>query len=313
MAYYLPTIWNHGHGPNNTDCQHGHEGSCGGEESSVPKAADFSLRNYNTVASIYNLTVFPKNIPIFMNVTSIGLPFFSENVTGRVSPLGNFSGYEESIEYFWGLAPVAVAPYNNAAFSHAKLTHFSTGCPEVAASNVELTLSNVIGPNKGTFITKLKEIAFWRFDKTGKVSAYDAWIPNLNDFVFKLSNPAVQIYQGGTYMPNQTEKTSAANQICTLHNTYCATSGNSQYPSLDACLGTLMAKPYGNYDETWGDNLACRNIHALLTVIRPAIHCPHIGPTGGGKCTDIDYNNVYFDNKELFGDASLFNCPGQLF
>lgn len=32
------------------------------------------------------------------------------------------------------------------------------------------------------------------------------------------------------------------------------------------------------------------------------IHCPHVGPTGGGKCVPISYNDVYFDDVELFGE-----------
>lgn len=40
------------------------------------------------------------------------------------------------------------------------------------------------------------------------------------------------------------------------------------------------------------------------------IHCSHVGPTGGGKCIDVDYNDVYFDDEALFGSDSTFQCPG---
>lgn len=39
------------------------------------------------------------------------------------------------------------------------------------------------------------------------------------------------------------------------------------------------------------------------------VHCPHVGPTGGGKCVDIDYRVDYFDDLELFGMANPFMCP----
>lgn len=36
-----------------------------------------------------------------------------------------------------------------------------------------------------------------------------------------------------------------------------------------------------------------------------------MGPTGGGKCVDVKYNDVYFDDKALFGEPSggTFVCP----
>ncbi|KAJ7209274.1 hypothetical protein GGX14DRAFT_566458 [Mycena pura] len=61
-------------------------------------------------------------------------------------------------------------------------------------------------------------------------------------------------------------------------------------------------------DEAWGDNVCCRFIHLILAAIRPEVHCQHVGPTGGGKCIDIPYNQVYFDD-ELFGSRDgTFDC-----
>jgi hypothetical protein len=241
-------------------------GTDGGGE---PVPGNWSIRNYNTVSSVYNLTVYPKNLPLFLNQTDIGLPFFNENVTGRVTPLGNFSGYEDNIEYFWGLAPIPVDP-STAAISEAVVTHFTSGCPEVASSSVELTMTNVVGPKNGTFITKVKEVAFWRFDTNGRIIAYDAWIPNLQNFVGRLTNPSIQVYTGGAYAPNATDMAVTEAQICQLQAQFC-TAGNQVYTSVDECMATLMSKPYGSYDETWGDNVACRRIHALLTPLRPAV------------------------------------------
>lgn len=39
-------------------------------------------------------------------------------------------------------------------------------------------------------------------------------------------------------------------------------------------------------------------------------HCPHVGPTGGGKCVDVTYNDVYIDDDQaLFGSGDPFICP----
>lgn len=37
--------------------------------------------------------------------------------------------------------------------------------------------------------------------------------------------------------------------------------------------------------------MPCRHFHARYVDISPSVHCPHIGPTGGGKCTeDLPYS-----------------------
>ena len=40
-------------------------------------------------------------------------------------------------------------------------------------------------------------------------------------------------------------------------------------------------------------------------------HCPHVGPTGGGKCVDFDYERSWFSDEALFGDpeGETFQCP----
>lgn len=247
----------------------GGNGTDPGGEVPEPVPGNWSIRNYNTVSSVYNLTVYPRNLPLFLNQTDIGLPFFDANVTGRVTPLGDFSGYEESIEYFWGLAPVPIPP-STAAISKAVLTHFTSGCPGVASSTVEFTVTNVVGPLNGTVITKLKQVAFWRFGDDGRIIAYDAWIPGLQNFVGKLMDPSVKIYTGGAYMPNETHVLDTVGQICGTQAQFC-TGGNAVYGSIEECVGTLLQKPFGIYDEAWGDNVACRRVHVLLTPLRPAV------------------------------------------
>ncbi|CAF5006450.1 unnamed protein product [Rotaria sp. Silwood1] len=57
------------------------------------------------------------------------------------------------------------------------------------------------------------------------------------------------------------------------------------------CTGTLQQ--YSNQG-----NVICRFVHTYFVPLLPSIHCPHVGPTGGGACTDktIDfyYNQTNF-------------------
>jgi hypothetical protein len=140
------------------------------------------------------------NLPIITQGSSaVPAGLFAANATGRVSPLGNFTGFEESIEYFFALALVPSPPAYS-VFTKATVVEFSSGCPEVAASVawLETRVDNANLTNNGQYLSTLKQVAFWRFDDNGAVTSYDAWIPNLADWDFlaegqqNLTNPYVQ-------------------------------------------------------------------------------------------------------------------------
>lgn len=74
--------------------------------------------------------------------------------------------------------------------------------------------------------------------------------------------------------------------ICNTHQTYCNGS-NIQYESRDACMGLLTNQTrFGQPYELGANTLVCRMVHENMIPYRPDVHCPHIGPTGGGMCAD---------------------------
>lgn len=139
-------------------------------------------RNFNTISTIYNLTVFPNQVPIIMNGLA-GVPdgLFNHDVVGRVDPVGDFKDFEHSIEYFFALSPLPQGNGVSAAITSYKIVEFSTECRDVASSVVYLYCSVVKPghPDHGKPLAPLKQVAFWKFDDTGAVLKYDAWIPNL--------------------------------------------------------------------------------------------------------------------------------------
>lgn len=54
----------------------------------------------------------------------------------------------------------------------------------------------------------------------------------------------------------------------------------------------------GSTDNNVGRNtLLCRMIHQNMVPFRPAVHCPHIGKTGGGFCVDDqNYNKTVMED-----------------
>lgn len=99
---------------------------------------DCAQRNLDTIRRIYNLTVYPNNIPIVNHGAEAVPPgLFNLDATGHVSPVGNFFGFADSIEYFFALAPMPQIS-NGVGFYAADIVEFTSGCPEVAASLVYL-------------------------------------------------------------------------------------------------------------------------------------------------------------------------------
>lgn len=103
----------------------------------------YAQRNLDTIRKIYNLTVYPNNVPI-VNRGAEAVPpgLFNQDATGRVSPVGNFSGFADSIEYFFALAPTPQLS-NGIGFYAADVVEFTSGCPEVAASLVYLRTAHI--------------------------------------------------------------------------------------------------------------------------------------------------------------------------
>ncbi|KAL9607707.1 MAG: hypothetical protein Q9167_007399 [Letrouitia subvulpina] len=261
----------------------------------------YQKRNYDTISAIYNRTVYPTNLEFIANGSASVPPgLFNPNATGRITPVGNFSGFDDSTEYFFALAPIPQPPSYD-AFTKAEVVEFTSGSPDVAASVVYFT-SSVVNPNatnNGEFINYLKQVAFWRFDEKGAVLKYDAWIPNV-----RLYGSTTTPGSGpGTVAPPSPEvQASIIQTLCGTTQQLC-TGANTQYNSTEDCVRTLSQRRFGDLDNIWDDNVTCRRIHILLARIRPEIHCPHVGPTGGGKCVPVSYNDVYFkDDVELFGE-----------
>ncbi|KAF3927774.1 hypothetical protein ABW20_dc0100130 [Dactylellina cionopaga] len=301
--------------------------------------SDFYTRNFNTISSIYEFTVYPKQLPIIAKSTQATIPelapLFSPSVAGRIQDVGNFTNFRTSIEYFFGLAPVPYSP-QYVGFSSVEITQFASNCPSVASSTVVFTISGVdpSQPNYGQKLTVLKQTGFWHFDNQGRVDYYDLIIPGVQDFCNILngadfSDQLVQLLA-------TKQICAGAQQVCTGANTQYAPNPRVSIPSIINALGLnvilnagmlaqlglgtlsagalncfaqLSAKGFGTFDKLWDDTVTCRIVHLVLAKSDPEEHCVHVGPTGGGKCVVYPYEKRLFDDVALFGDAHRFICP----
>lgn len=124
------------------------------------RQVSFQQRNLNTITKIYERSIYPNNLAFVTNgPSSVPAGLFNENASGRITPLGNFTGFNDSTEYFFALAPVPQPP-SYIGFSDAKVVSFQSQCANVASSIVYFT-SSVINPNAtndGEVVSKLKQV-----------------------------------------------------------------------------------------------------------------------------------------------------------
>jgi len=64
----------------------------------------------------------------------------------------------------------------------------------------------------------------------------------------------------------------------------------------------MATLPFGQAYQLGFSTLQYRMVHQNMVPFRPDVHCPHIGPSGGGYCTnDLVYQDVvlqpYFTNS----------------
>ncbi|KAJ6256805.1 hypothetical protein Dda_8673 [Drechslerella dactyloides] len=269
-----------------------------------PNNDDFRKRNYDTIHRIYNLTIFPNQVPI-ITYGGAAVPdgLFANDTSGRISPVGNFTDFEDSIEYFFALPPIPQSNKNNAAFSRFELAQFSSECPEVAASTVYLYTSvvNPGGPDDGKLITILRQTGFWKFNAKGEVENYDLDLIEIDHFISELTSTDYDTPEAQAELIATTCMTQALRCVGPYQ----------EYESIEQCIDVLTnQKKFGSFTNIWSDSVVCRSIHLVLTITRPAAHCPHVGPSGGMKCVDYPYLVREFDDERLWGRTDLFRCPG---
>jgi hypothetical protein len=164
-----------------------------------------------------------------------------------------------------------------------KIVKFAATDNIAAASTIFTFNATMFGKllplNIDTFIT---------FDKdTKQVTQYDATFKWM-DFLF------AELYGeiGKLIQANSTDQVTAyltdmmAKTLCSTHSSHC-TGAMQQYADSASCYNFLTTQiRFGQTFEMGRNTLFCRMMHAEMLQYRPEVHCPHIGPSGGGMCVD---------------------------
>lgn len=216
---------------------------------------------------------------------SINSSLLAPDILGRVDATRTFDGQELNTEYLFGL-------FANLANSTSltllgvpvsyEIIHFA-GTQDISAAATIVFFKSAI---MGTFPVEIDSWITW--NEQGQIWQYDAtyrWFANLLDATIE----AVASKSGSNnYTAAVASLTDGlATAICTIAQRHCTTAETRQYADFGECYETLArAKRFGKAYELGGDTLLCRMVHENMVHLRPEVHCPHIGPTGGGMCVD---------------------------
>lgn len=131
-------------------------------------------------------------------------------------------------------------------------------------------------------------------DAQGQLSEYDITFRYLSwqfNWLYSLGQKAFNL-------PNITSvqallQDKLATSVCSVATKYC-NGTNQQYDNANQCHDYLTKQVrLGEAYELGMNTLSCRMVHQNMVQYRPDVHCPHIGPSGGGYCTD---DRTYSEN-----------------
>jgi hypothetical protein len=263
------------------------------QQDDIYASSDLSFKTlYSLNREFWDRFIYPNNVKEALSVNST---LFSEDVIGRVDDSRTFYGRELNTEYVFG--SFATLGSNTSIVSvlglpiHHENLRFATN--KNVASVTELVLFNLTLINR---IVPVQIDIWFAFNTQEQIIAYDVsfrWFAWLFDRI-------LQSIGGGEYNrpDNSTTKSllksSLVRQICETASKHCAYSNTTQYDNKSQCVEFLSQKiRLGSSYEFGMNTILCRSLHELMVPLRPDVHCPHIGPTGGGMCMDdIDYDTV---------------------
>jgi len=235
-----------------------------------------SLGKRKMVETLFNYTFFPNQLPYTLHGTLPAEGIFTEDVVGRITPLMTLSGKQLCLDYFLGTAP------NSTAFN----VHSITITEYIEQGNKALITMDQHFYAGGFPFVNLTSTGVWQFNSDNLIKYFDITIKNFAQFFVAIGvdfrNPAHVSQQIAT--------------TCATYAQYCnsTTDPNGYYANTTDCTNFLNAIPVGSPDDMMDMNSTwCRDVHSMMVFIRPQVHCPHVGRSGGDKCIPVSYQSFY--------------------
>ncbi|RFU29087.1 hypothetical protein B7463_g7214, partial [Scytalidium lignicola] len=265
------------------------------QTTTAPGLGNFTFDElYNLQVNFLNNYTYPNNV---VQAESINSTLFAENVLGRVDITRTFDGRELNTEYMFGLFANLAANPNALSLLGVPLSYeiLQFAANDYITSATARIMFNFTSLNLMVPV----EVGLWHaWNDQGQVLQYDAtfkWFDWLLDYVVDSSMPLFGVNTTTAAVGVLTDL--LAQSICATATEFCV-GANLQYDNTTDCYNYLTQDVrFGEAYELGRNTLLCRMVHQNMVPYRPGVHCPHIGPSGGGYCTDdMTYDSTVNDN-----------------
>lgn len=205
--------------------------------------------------------------------------YLAKTLIGRVQPVGTFKSTEAALEYLYGVScQIPNVPVRVEVIDAVTLLHITYDADRYLIS-FKIRID---------FVSKKRFNLYGMlaFDRRFKLCGYESVVQNI----------------GLTFYIPPNQESATIQYLCQGTQAVCPVSSPlEQYSSFEECVTFLSPPntPFGDYDRADQNNVICRVVHLLLAQISPAIHCPHLGKTGGGACTNKTAD-TYFEGTTDF-------------
>jgi len=280
-------------------------------KSKAPKAPKLKMSACDVYSGVVNQMIsflvypYPNEIVLKPEMLST---IFDSNVKLRVTPVGAFTGYMGVIEYFYGLtiqmgvtsakATKTVCSGNIVALQAN--VHFGISYPgtPVYPGPWDLTMMGFFTFNEATALISSMDVSLLNFGAAlDRPNTIDPSTGITFQMELMVQICGISVYgKVGPQVFNPTGGTCVNGPLRIWQNTV----GMSDY---DYCMAFLsgaipsplsgLPLPFGSYNRVNSNSVVCRSTHVLLSIYDPVHHCPHVSPTGGGKCIDFSYRSFY--------------------
>jgi len=209
---------------------------------------------------------------------TIPTDIWSPTVFGRLNGVGTLD-LRDCAEYFIGIAPTDP----NSIIVTGFRVHYWVEVGDIGIGLADNIFTQIVNGNPVD--VPLTAQAFVRFDSNNLIQNFDINVINEGRWGVKIgfnfSDPFVRLFLIET--------------ACTTYVQYC-TGALQEYTSFQNCVDHISSLQFGTSDWALNDMGYCHYIHSVMIPYRPEVHCFHVGPTGGGRCTDtITYYTYYND------------------
>ncbi|KAH8879169.1 hypothetical protein GQ53DRAFT_789476 [Thozetella sp. PMI_491] len=254
---------------------------------------------YELTTNFWTNFMYPNNCA---QAQAINSDLLAENVQGRIDLTRTFVGAELNTEYLFGLfCNLQSGTSFNVLGSPVNFTYTQFVGQGNLVANTVLIYFNLSSVG---LISPVSIQSYINFDSCGRISQYDAvfkWM----DWQFQTVFAAAAALLGTTNLTLVQEEVAGllATNICGVADSYC-TGSLQQYNSTEECMGFLTQQvPFGEAWQLGMNTLVCRDMHVNMVPFRPDVHCAHIGPTGGGYCSNdrtyaTSVEDVFFNDEE---------------